>query len=291
MREKVNDLQNACRFYRLRVAGTKLELIERLIEYLRHESRPTIAQLPTALRHRSQTNSDLPSVSIPVGPVAASVSPDQFRQQFSLVDPFHPIARISNPFPYIFHCRSGTTHVQVDMNDLRQYRRQGYSVWLRGISTGPSAERHVWPREMRVFVNMTQVMRVDEPKKLKKRRDDPLDITPVLSSQVNQIQFTVHDPRPDLFLIGIVICSSLPDRQIAAQVPERSVESSKRRVCDLLTQSAAQGLIVETGRIDLRCPISLSTGRLSIRFSLNSFGRLLSLGLRQRIQWSRVFSK
>ena len=282
MQCRVSQLVSACKYYCLKRSGTKNDVVERILTFLITATREERHQLSTALdsgnnspvmdRSRSPpsnghlTRSSVQSV--PVSATAAPVSPPsaEVKSLFASIDPFHPVAPIANPFLYCAPCRHGSANFSLDLPELKALRRQGYSVWLRGISKAAGRnDRQIWPRELRVFINMTQVAKVEEPKKLKKRRDEAIELTMFLQSGRNQIQISTSDSAPSNFTIALIVCGSLSNQSIINSVPSQSVEYCRQRLCeilgvksDILVEDSVDGL----RPLDLRCPISLD--RISV---------------------------
>ena len=274
-------LQSTCEFFDLRRNGNKQELVDRLIKFVETASSHDRDQLTVLLRQpglQGASEARLYATASPCkankvatasttkrledhGSIAQQSNPD-IISLFSSIDPFHPVASICSPFLVCCPCRTGSTSLNIELPDLRNWRRQGFSVWLRCTSRiGSKTDRHIWPREMRVFVNLSQVVKVDEPKKLKKRRDEPCDLTAFLQSGRNHVQISVTDSRANDFTIALIVCGSTTDSSLISSICEEPQESCIRRIQRIL--KVKSDLLVDDNRkLDLRCPISLE--RLSI---------------------------
>jgi len=287
---RVSQLAAACRYYGIKKGGSKQELVERLIEYLTSASRDDRYNLSRALE--SETAAQNGSVSTPRGThqndkrlqnsgssgtslaqVLADGQRDELSREqkihYASIDPFHPLANIENPFLFYRTCHRGSIDFPLCIPELKALRRQGYSVWLRGTcNNSPKGERHKWPNELRICVNNVRVGTVDPPKRLKKRRDEPIDLTRFLQSGSNNINLSVFDDNPSQYNVAIVVCANLTDRTLMSLVPPQSAESAQRRMVSIL--SVKSDLIVENvtegyRTLDLRCPISLSRVRVPVR--------------------------
>ena len=279
---RLPQLTAACRYYGLKVSGAKQEVVDRMLHFIMTSNPEERSQLPAALMSntRSAPVGDQPVSSIRIQRPGNDITPalasqtsylpdgstlnDKLMSQFASIDPFHPIASIQKPFVFHSALRAGSMNMSLDLVDLKAQRRQGYSVWMRGICLTSLKDRHVWPKELKVFVNMQQIVRIDEPKRLKKRRDDPVDFTPFLQSGKNQIQISVTDPTPQSFVIALMFCSAVSDRNIASQATRQSRESCLLRLCEILQ---LKDEVIEDdfeGRraLSLRCPITL--GRIQV---------------------------
>ena len=278
------QLTTACRYYNLKVSGTKQEVVERLLCFAQFATREVREHLASILNYdqpsqqagerdaavirvvRPWVESHAEQRSNSKSPRTprkgdTSLSDDEVRSMLAAVDPFHPIAPIQDPFVYIAPCKAGSVTISLDLVELKSLRRQGYSVWIRSVSLNSKGkERHTWPRELRVFVNMTQVVKIEEPKRLKKRRDEPIDMSPLLQSGKNHVQISVTDANPSKFVVAIIVCAQLSDRFLVSSVSHQSTESCVERLQGILNvkseliEDASDG----TRMLDLRCPISLN---------------------------------
>lgn len=304
MVHRLAQLSAACAFYNLRRSGAKPEVVERLLTFLLSASTEERNQLPIALNsERDIRGAKPPPLSPGMNPSASQSaytpshpsptrgqqSPGRLMQpakdietQFSSIDPFHPIAPVSHPFLYYAVCRSGATSFSLDIADLKGLRRQGYAVWLRCVSkVARKNERHVWPRELRVFVNLSQVARVEEPKKLKKRRDEPVELTAFLKGGKNQIQLSIADSNPGNFTVALIVCGSLTSNAIVNSVPLQSVERCKDRLRDVISKLKSDVLVDDRAdgfhSLDLRCPITLDKLGLPARGTCCTHARCFDL--------------
>jgi hypothetical protein len=272
-------LHSICELFDLRRYGTKNDMVSRIMAYIKTASSFERGQLMDVLRDSgNQANNNSPP-NPRISPSAIRVArkshpllvnqnsethvfsnPEQneaLRLLFSSIDPFHPIAPIPNPFLICSVCRSGSTSFNIEIPDLRNWRRQGYSVWLRCISkTASKNDRHIWPKAMSVFSNLSQVAKVDEPKKLKKRRDEPIDFTPFLQSGRNHIQISVTDSRPSDFTIALLVCCGRTNSNLTNSIREESRAACLGRVREIL-KIKSDLLVEDNRRLDLRCPITL----------------------------------
>lgn len=265
------DLSGACRYYGVRKTGTKAELVDRLLDFLSTCSESDKQRLPEALKFNPSTPNDFPLADLRAirviqptssrGPVSrqetTSISVDE-KTMIACIDPFFPLSILEDPFLYCSIAKHGSVTFTLDLPDLKQWRRQGISLWLRGWCK-TSTERQVWPKELRVMVNMATVQRIDEPKRLKKRRDEPIDLTVFLHTGRNQVQLSITEPNPQNFVLAIVACTGLTDKGLSSKVPTSPIGASKERTLRIL--NVKSDIIADdmSGHrlIDLRCPISL----------------------------------
>lgn len=288
---RVSQLSAACRYYGIKKAGSKQELVERLVEFLTSASRDDRYNLSRALDSESQApNGTANARSVHLATSARShgsvqhpsggntnrnsidASSDELTREqkiiYSSIDPFHPLANIANPFLFHRSCYRGSIDFPLHLPELKALRRQGYSVWLRGTcKNSPKGERQKWPNELRVCVNNVRVGTVEPPKRLKKRRDEPIDLTRYLQSGLNNINLAVFDDNPSQFNVAIVVCANLTDRTIMGLVSPQSEESAKERIVAILSiksdiiEDATEGY----RSLDLRCPIGLSRIKIPVR--------------------------
>ena len=307
---RLSQLVSACRYYSIKRSGSKPEVLERLLGFLISASTVERNYLSAALtgadRLSAQPNAPSPHIetSFMRSPKKdqnikfldskeltsrflehRNQDTDMVMKVLEEIDPFHPLAPVACPYLYIGACQSGSMSFSLDVPELKNLRRQGYSLWMRCTSKEfTKHDRHVWPRELRVFVNLSQVFKVDEPKKLKKRRDEPVDLTAFFQSGMNQVQISVSDSSPNRFTIALIVCGTLGNQAIVDSVPFRSTEDCKdifRKIIhgmksDLLVEQYEDRLL----SLDLRCPISLEKVEIPTRgiscehlrfFDLNSF--------------------
>jgi hypothetical protein len=243
---RLSQLSAACRYYDLKKSGTKQEVVERLLEFLYTASRDERNQLPRALDSGvgSPRMDSVPGTrrnsngahSTPITPVVDDLTDGQ-KLLYSLIDPFHPLANIENPFLFYGTCRNGSTTFTLDLPELKSMRRQGYSIWLRGMPKRiVKNERQKWPNEIRVYINMTLVGKVEAPKRLKKRRDEPIELTVFLQSGKNHVHISVGDPdNAPKYSVAIVVCGSLSDRSLISSVHPQSIDSSRERLIGIMS--------------------------------------------------------
>ena len=289
---RVSQLMAACRYYGIKKAGSKQELVERLVEFLTSASRNDRFNLSNALE--SDTSSGIRSPRTPRSPgtlgrgrssfanadeklgdsskMQMQEKPDELSREqkisYASIDPFHPLANVENPFLFFRTCHKGSIDFPLHIPEMKALRRQGFSVWLRGMyKLSPKAERQKWPNELRVCVNNVRVGTVEPPKRLKKRRDEPIDLTRFLQSGTNNINLCVIDDTPSNFSVAIVVCASLSDQTIMGLVPPQSEESARERMVSIL--SVKSELIADENEgyrsLDLRCPVGLSRIRIPVR--------------------------
>ena len=284
-------LHSICELFDLRRYGSKADMIARISGFVETASSDERNELVQILREFNPgiappsdsfgkdglpriRVSSFPSVARPGstagGPqLGATLPRDDLYSSFESIDPFFPIASVPKPFLFWTECRSGSSSFPVDIPDLKAMRRQGYSIWLRGISKSAGKnERQVWPKELRVFVNLSQAAKVDEPKRLKKRRDEPIDLSAYLQSGKNHVQISVSDPRPGNFMVALMVCRSSPNSAILESIRLEPHDLCKARIREILEVKSE--LFVDDGvdgfrRLDLRCPISLDKIKIAGR--------------------------
>ena len=279
-----DSLQSICELFELRRYGSKIDMVTRIASFAETASADERNQLTQILGEmspgntpKSSSHSSMSTFSIcpsrtetesrPLGAqtpgmhLRGSGPPADMCASFANIDPFHPIADIAKPFIFWTECRGGSSSFPVDLPDWKAMRRQGYSVWLRGISkTAGKNERQVWPKQLGVFANLTQVARVEEPKRLKKRRDEPIDLTAFLQTGKNHVQISVNEPRPANFTVALIVCRSVSNSAILNSISEQSFETSKawtREIIDVKSEILVDEGVDGCRRMDLRCPVSL----------------------------------
>jgi hypothetical protein len=171
----------------------------------------------------------------------------------------------------------------VDLSDLRTWRRAGCVVVLRmlekhGLKKEVDAVpregnrdplrqvhlKHVWPRSMKLYINGQSAFVVEVPKHLKKRRDEPFDMTHLLRSGPNQVEIYLDSaPGPPnsgagLFVAGLILCERVSPSQLAKLAVPLSEGDCKARVIRLLTTkpSGCAVDVVTDPQIRLNCTIA-----------------------------------
>jgi hypothetical protein len=100
---------------------------------------------------------------------------------------------------------------------------------------------------------------VDPPKPLKKRRDEPLDVTPWIRSGVdpNHMEITTTDPAARSFILGMVVCG--PRRkpfEVASEIKEYPMTDCLLRIRSLLTRNPDEDIQTAAPSVKLTCPVS-----------------------------------
>ena len=184
-------------------------------------------------------------------------------------DVFHPAAVLPNgtnpglKFITINTCLIDT--VRLEISELLDWRRRGFSVWVRGIKTNPIS--HAWQKCMQLRVNEFLALDVSPPKPLKKRRDDPSEITQFLRNGSNQIRLDVREVYMDAeYSIGFIVCKAQTPTDIVRSIFRENLQSCMHRVKAILQRPLSE-LEVSDGsqRVDLKCPVSQMRLKIPVR--------------------------
>ncbi len=168
----------------------------------------------------------------------------------------------------------------VDLSELRNWRRAGCVVVLRMVekhslkkevdevpreqNKDPLRQvhvRHVWPKSLKVYVNGQSAFVIEPPKHLKKRRDEPFDMTHLLRSGSNQVELYL-DYQPTagtgLFVAGLILTERKSPVQLSKQAVALGYEECRERVVRLLSARPSGGAVdvVTDPQIRLNCTIA-----------------------------------
>lgn len=161
-----------------------------------------------------------------VGDVASDACNLCTRCCFRLMDPFRPVLEDEHVLEIIPVTRPMLSF-SLELPDLRQWRKEGYSVELRMLRKENRGNlRQAWPRILSLEVNGNVALAVKPPLRGKKRRDVPKDISAALRRGKNEVELRAEDQCRDDFILGLV--RTRP--QLSRVVPPMRVAVTRRRV-------------------------------------------------------------
>ena len=184
-------------------------------------------------------------------------------------DVFHPPANLPNSAnPGLKFIAINTVFIddiRLEISDMLDWRRRGFGVWIRGIKTGSPAV-HAWQKCMQIRINEFLALDVAPPKPMKKRRDDPVEITQFLRNGSNQIRLDVRDIFYEgEFEIGFIVCKVLTPAEIAKTVLRETTQTCSNRIKSILQRPSEIEVADTTRRVDLRCPVSQFRLKIPVR--------------------------
>ena len=201
-------------------------------------------------------------------PISPYTDPSKFLDNF---DPFY------FPSPQTFSNRTqkvstvGYYNFCFDCPNPQEWRRSGFSVWLRGgaFPLGGGPPRLAWPKAMNVEVNgfFDDNLNVQAPRQLKKRRDDPFEFTKYLRPGVNLIRVCVKEVfyGGEEFYLSVSKCILQTEHQLAMSIVREEFKDSMNRVMTILNTKSELEVTENQRKIELRCPISVTRMVIPVR--------------------------
>jgi MIZ/SP-RING zinc finger len=266
------QLSNACVYFKIARYGSKDDLVDRLMSYF--QTNPTDIQfLPSAIQTPPETPIQIrPKISVKVNPNKSFSSPN--RQAVPLpdsspsssssdsyletCDPFFTVIS-STSLPIFSATATGSRVFHLDL-PLLEWRRSGYLVFLRGASQQSTKTKFAYPKSLVLFINGQIAFDLAPPKPLRKRRDDPIDITKFLRSGANNLRFEIRELFNDgsEYKLGIFLCKAVQDKEIKESIDTENSECSKMRLVQILLkqQNSLEVVAEESSVVELTCPVS-----------------------------------
>ncbi|KAF4667331.1 hypothetical protein FOL47_003617 [Perkinsus chesapeaki] len=304
----IDQLKDIARHFRLRVSGRKQELVQRLINYITENphawqdlqrtggnsvyggfntnsySRGDMyfSHAENAARTFGASSSSMPERG---GMPGQPVKDPDLEEVFEAMDPFWeaaPSAVNSRAVLGMWRLCYGKFYCELNTKHIKEWRRQGARVYARMIRCPAksrmklSSERiaHQWPYTLEVRINNSEAIKIDPPKYLKVRRDEPIDVTTCLSSheEVNRIVVSSApspkgEDRPEDFVLALVLCIRRSTDELVDSVPVADSIECKERIGrvlnkergddDVLIEGSKEELEGNTRILPLTCPLSM----------------------------------
>lgn len=142
---------------------------------------------------------------------------------FREMDPFKPVRELEHVmFMAVLPGRQLTFDLEVA--DLRQWRKDGFEVELRGLRRRRVSEsqglQQVWPSFLSVEVNGHEVFTTKVPLRGHKRRDVPQSLSANLRRGSNTVEITAEDERRRDYMLAVVRTFPVRPKDLAPLVPE-----------------------------------------------------------------------
>ncbi|EER00037.1 sumo ligase, putative [Perkinsus marinus ATCC 50983] len=176
------------------------------------------------------------------------VKDPDLEEVFEAMDPFWeaaPPAVNSRAVLGMWRLSYGKFFAELNAKHVKEWRRQGARVFARMIRCPArsrmklSSERitHQWPYTLEVRINNSEAVKIDPPKHLKVRRDEPIDITACLSSheEVNRI-VVGGGSKPEEFVLAFVLCIRRTAEDLVKSVPILSSVECRERIRRVLNR-------------------------------------------------------
>eukprot|EP00913_Durusdinium_trenchii_P022511 g21146.t1 len=200
---------------------------------------------------------------------------------FREMDPFRPVQELEHVM-YLSVLPGRHLTFDLEVPDLRQWRKDGFEVEIRGLRRRSLAEsqslQQVWPSFLSIEVNGHEVFTTKVPLRGHKRRDLPQSLSANLRRGTNAVEVTAEDERRRDFLLAVVrtetvrwsvqiVTLPLKPRDLSRSIPEETYQDCMQRIQALLRESLAQGRAhhgldgverVGDERLKLQCPIMLT---------------------------------
>ncbi|CAK9109648.1 unnamed protein product [Durusdinium trenchii] len=189
---------------------------------------------------------------------------------FREMDPFRPVQELEHVM-YLSVLPGRHLTFDLEVPDLRQWRKDGFEVEIRGLRRRSLAEsqslQQVWPSFLSIEVNGHEVFTTKVPLRGHKRRDLPQSLSANLRRGTNAVEVTAEDERRRDFLLAVVRTLPLKPRDLSRSIPEETYQDCMQRIQALLRESLAQGRAhhgldgverVGDERLKLQCPIMLT---------------------------------
>eukprot|EP00930_Biecheleria_cincta_P098825 TRINITY_DN90476_c0_g1_i1.p1 TRINITY_DN90476_c0_g1~~TRINITY_DN90476_c0_g1_i1.p1 ORF type:complete len:845 (+),score=127.90 TRINITY_DN90476_c0_g1_i1:61-2595(+) len=197
--------------------------------------------------------------------------------RFRLMDPFNAVLEPHGMLRFHMFMRPSVSF-SLDVPDLKQWRKEDQSIWMRCIRMNSDNSAQVWPTKLIFTSNGEEMFRIDPPEEGHVRRDVPRDVAPGLRPGMNNITVTIEDDHVAGFAFSLVRTQAKTAEQISDETHHCEEEDAQRRVCELLkdtwdTNQDDQVLddvdddvtCVLSNRLKLRCPLSFERVDIPVR--------------------------
>mmetsp|Transcript_124464 Transcript_124464/g.265273 ORF Transcript_124464/g.265273 Transcript_124464/m.265273 type:complete len:837 (+) Transcript_124464:155-2665(+) len=183
--------------------------------------------------------------------------------RFRQMDPFNAIVE---PYGFLL-CHivmRPTIAFSIDLPDLKTWRKDDHSVFVRMVRIDSENCAQVWPRKVSLEANGHEVFKIEEPEEGHVRRDLPKDISAGLRPGMNTIVIKLEDDYLPGFALALCRTQSRTAQQISMETPMCEPEAAKARVMSLLADTWSTPLdndeeeitCVISNKLKLRCPLS-----------------------------------
>mmetsp|Transcript_81855 Transcript_81855/g.171215 ORF Transcript_81855/g.171215 Transcript_81855/m.171215 type:complete len:821 (-) Transcript_81855:236-2698(-) len=178
----------------------------------------------------------------------------------------------------------------VDLPDLKQWRKDDQSVFMRMVKVDTETCTQAWPHKLTFEANGAEVFSIKEPEEGHIRRDVPANISSGLKPGINTISITMEDENPTGYAFALVRTQTMTTAQIATATPTIAEDTAQERVMALLADTWAAPVdndddeeitCVISNKLKLRCPLSFERCSIPVRgencMHLQCFGLLAYL--------------
>lgn len=190
--------------------------------------------------------------------------------RFKVMDPFNSVVEPHGLLKQGF-VTATTLQFDLDLPDLRQWRRDGHGVEVRMVRLSYSKVAQAWPRELQIIIEGHQAVLVKPPEDGHKRRDVPQSIVVGLKPGRNNVTFHAKDDNLQDFVFGIVRTAPQAISELSLQVERCNRKHARLRVCDLLRKDDAgiegsdEIVCLSRDKLKLVCPITMERVQEPVR--------------------------
>lgn len=197
--------------------------------------------------------------------------------RFRLMDPFNAVLEPHGMLRFHMFTRPSVSF-SLDLPDLKQWRKEDQSIWMRCIRMNSETSSQVWPTKLVFTSNGEEVFKIDPPEEGHVRRDVPRDVAPGLRPGMNNITVTIEDEHIAGFAFSLVRTQAKTAEQIGDETHACDEEAGLQRLSDLLkdTWETSEDKVlgdddeddvtcVLSNRLKLRCPLSFERVDIPVR--------------------------
>lgn len=198
--------------------------------------------------------------------------------RFRQMDPFNAVVEPYGVLKFQIVMRPNCSF-NLDLPDLKAWRKEDQSIWLRMVRINSENCAQVWPQKISMIANGAEVFKILPPEEGHVRRDVPIDISASLRPGMNSIAISMDDDHVASFVWCLVRTQSKTAEQIAAETPTCEEEDAKKRVVTLLADTKRneenaeldvdhdedEVTCVLSNKLKLLCPLSFLRVELPVR--------------------------
>jgi len=154
-----------------------------------------------------------------------------------------------------------TIAFSLDVPDLKAWRRDDHSVFVRMLRIDSDNCALVWPKKLSFEVNGTEAFRIDEPEEGHVRRDVPKNISANLRPGMNSIVIKMDDEYLPAYAIALMRTHVRSAEDISLDTPMCEEEDAKNRVMSLLAETWSTPVDNEEEQLDAAAAAARGGGR------------------------------
>jgi hypothetical protein len=180
-----------------------------------------------------------------------------------MMDPFRPLAE-SRGILHSCLVRQSFLEFDVQLPDLRQWRRDGLQIEVRMIRVDQTKLCHVWPHRLCFSVNGKEVFSVIPAEEGHKRRDLPVEVSSSFAQGANIVNVHMEDDQVKSFAFALVLVVQRDVKDLTKEVKPFRSSKAQAWMQDALAKLQGQGKSTEddivclsTNKLKLICPITM----------------------------------